>query len=57
MLFNQLGCLRRKAHGVGAPKAKVDLDVAAVGPTQFLQALRKFPNPGLNFRIIFRDRA
>src|SRR5262249_54531672 len=35
--------------------AKVDLDVASIGPAQFLQALYQLPDQGLPFWIALRE--
>src|SRR5262252_2627553 len=39
----------------GVAKAKLDLDVAAIDPAQFLQALYQLPDPGLTFWVALRE--
>src|SRR5215469_16341143 len=39
----------------GVAKAKVDLDVAAIDPAQFLQALYQLPDQGLPFWLALRE--
>src|ERR1700730_12889483 len=53
--FNQLGCEHRGVPCIGVAKAKVDLDVAAIDPAQFLQALYQLPDQGLPFWIALRE--
>ena len=39
----------------GVAKAKVDLDVAAIDPAQFLQALYQLPDQGVPFWLALRE--
>jgi hypothetical protein len=54
---NQLGCQCRQArYSLDITKAKVDANVAPIGPAQFLQPLHELPDQALDLWVPLRDR-